>query len=129
MFDTVVSVNDDDNTITLSGNTWLTYGNVAFGETESGSASINILSYTGLFNIITNGEYYNDTNIFESVNPLSRMIFAGDTIKTNNDTLIVESVDYTNNVIYTTTNASVSSNTIISVKRNFSTTDVIILGQ
>ena len=124
VYDTVVAVDDINETVTLSGNTWLSYGNVATVQANVGTNAINIVSYTGAFDVITNGIYVNPDNIFESVNPLTYMVYPGDTIQTDNDTLLVDSVDYTNNVIYTTTNVTAPTESLMSVMRNFVTNEV-----
>jgi hypothetical protein len=123
----IASINTISNTVTLTSNTWLTFGNVAFVSSSTGSNAINILSLTGTYDIINNGEYSNTSY------PLKDIVYAGDRILIGSNTSnsrIVSSVDYTNGIIYLSSNANLTStNTRMSVNRTLSAqTSVRIYG-
>lgn len=121
----VVGIDTVSNTLTLATNTWLTFANVAYVSTSSGSNAINILSVTKSYDVINNGNYSN------TAYPIKDIIYPGDTVKINNDTYTTKLVDYANNIVYTTTNISSStSNSFISVNRTLSAqTNVLLFGR
>ena len=119
----VASVNPSANTVTLQNNVWLTFANVATISANSGSNTISVLSLTGSYDIINNGNYAN------SAYPLMDIVRAGDKILISNNTVkSVSSVDYSNNIIKLTTNLTGNTiNTLLSVNRTFVASDGSIL--
>ena len=117
----IASVNSVSNTVTLVSNTWLTYPNVAYVYASSGSNTINIISLTGSYDIINNGNY-SDKNY-----PLKDIVYTGDTLKIsgNNTIFSVIGVDYTNGKIKVSPILSNVSNSTISVKRTFGPTNSV----
>jgi hypothetical protein len=111
------------NTATLKDNVWLTYANVAYVHANSGSNVINISSLTGSYNIVNGGAYSNTSY------PLKDIVFAGDKVLVANNTeKTVQSVDYVQGTVTLTTNLSSNANSLMSVQRTVSTTDVLIYG-
>jgi hypothetical protein len=122
----IISVDRVANTITIDSNTWLTFPNVAYVSSATTTKVLNILSLTGAYDIINNGNYSNTSY------PLKDIVYAGDKILIGSNTSnsrTVSSVDYANGLIYLTSNASLSSaNTLLSVNRTVSAqTDVRIM--
>jgi len=105
------SINYLANTITLTTNTWLTFGNVAIVSSNANSCTINITALTDSYNIINNGVYSN------TAAPLRDIIKTGDVVQTGNMTGIVKSVNYSSNVITLTANLTYSSSGYMSVRR------------
>ena len=119
----VIKLNYTSNTVTLKDNTWLTFANVASISGNVGSNIINILSLTGLYDYINNGQYSN------TMYPLMDIVFAGDKLQiSNNSTLTVQGVDYVNGKITVTSNLTANSNSLLSVNRTISTACVKIYG-
>jgi hypothetical protein len=120
----VITIDSTNNTITLDSNTWLTYPNVAVVSGQSGSNLINILEYTGAYDIINFGNYI-DPNV-----PLLDIVFAGDHILVDNNTSkLVESVDYDNGIITLTTNLTDDTNSYMAVNRTFSANSSLVSNQ
>jgi hypothetical protein len=107
------SINYLANTITLTTNTWLTFGNVATVRANPSTSTINITAITDSYNIINNGVYSN------TAAPLRDIIKAGDTIETGNMIRTVQSVNYSTNVITLTANLTYGSNGYLSVRRTY----------
>jgi hypothetical protein len=107
------SINYIANTITLTTNTWLTFGNVAIVSSNANSCTINIIALTDSYNIINNGVYSN------TAAPLRDIIKVGDIIQTNNMTSTVSSVNYSTNVITLTANLTYESSGYLSVRRTY----------
>ena len=107
----VISVNLSSNTVVLNDNVWLTFTNVASVTATAGQNTINIVSLTGTYDLINNGDY-SDANL-----PLKDIVFAGDAVKVNNETKIVSSVDYANGIITLTTNLTNNVSSNMSVNR------------
>ena len=120
----VVNVHSNGaNTALLKDNVWLTYANVAYVHANSGSNVINISSLTGSYDIV-NGNAYSNTAY-----PLKDIVFAGDKVLVANNTeKTVQSVDYVQGTVTLTTNLSSNANSLMSVQRTVSTTDVMIYG-
>lgn len=121
----VLSVLDGDaNTVVLRDNTWLTFANVAYGSATASGNVININTLTGAYDIINNGDYTNP------LNPLEDIVFVGDSVLiANNTERTVTSVDYVNSKIYVSpVMANTTANGLVSVRRNFSATDIQIFG-
>ena len=111
------------NTVILKDNVWLTYANVASVRANSGSNVINIVSLTGSYNIVNNGTYSNTQY------PLKDIVFAGDKVLVANNTeKTVQSVDWEGGTVTLTTSLANTVNSLMSVQRTVSTTDVIIYG-
>jgi hypothetical protein len=121
----IIGLDAANNTLKLASNTWLTYGNVAFVSTSTGSNVINILHTTNAYEYINNGNYSNTSY------PLKDIIYAGDTVKIGANTYTAKLVDYANNIVYTTTNILANtSNSYISVNRTLSAqTHVTLYGR
>ena len=113
-----------NNQVRLESNVWLTFANVANITAIAGSNTINIVSLTGAYDIINNGNYSN------TAYPLKDIVYAGDKVKiANNNTLTVSSVDYSsgNGKIYVTGTIAYNSNSLLSVNRTLTTTSVQII--
>lgn len=111
------------NTVILKDNVWLTYANVAYVTANSGSNVINITSLTGSYDIVNNGEYSNTQY------PLKDIVYAGDKVLVANNTeKTVQSVDWEGGTVTLTTSLANTVNSLMSVQRTVSTTDVIIYG-
>ena len=120
--DSVIEEIDSINSqITLGDDVWLTFANVATVTANAGSNTINITSLTGSYDIINNGNYSD----FEY--PLKDIAFVGDKVLiANNTEKIISEIDYVNNIIYLTTNLTNDSDSLMSVNRTFTATDVKI---
>ena len=120
----VVSVtNGESNTVVITDNVWLTFANVAYIDAAASGNVININTITNSYNIINNGSYTNPNR------PLEDIVYAGDMILVANNTQRqVTHVDYINGKIYVDPVLTNSANGLLSVKRTFSTTDVVIYG-
>lgn len=117
----VVSVNSNLRNIILKDKVWLTYPNVAIIQANSGSNVINILTTTGSYDIVNNGEYSNPYY------PLLDVVFAGDLISIpNNTTKTVTSTDILGNKIYVNSVFSQNSYGYLSVNRTINSTNVTI---
>ena len=111
------------NNVVLKDNVWLTYANVAYVTANASSNVINITSLTGSYNIVNGGAYSNTQY------PLKDIVFAGDKILVANNTeKTVQSVDWEDGIIILTSNLANVVNSLMSVQRTVSTTDVIIYG-
>lgn len=118
-----VNVGPLANTVTLKDNVWLTYANVASVTSNSGSNVINIVSLTGSYDIVNNGNYSNTQY------PLKDIVFAGDKVLVANNTeKTVQSVDWVGGTVTLTTSLANTVNSFMSVQRTVLTTDVIIYG-
>jgi hypothetical protein len=118
------SIDGTANTVTLKDNVWLTFANVAYAIGNSGSSIINISSLTNSYNVVNNGNYSN------TAYPLRDIVRAGDKVLlANNTSRQVANVDYSRSIIYLTTTLSANSgNSLLSVNRTFTTSNVIIYG-
>jgi hypothetical protein len=104
------------NQITLQDSTWLTFANVANVVGTAGSSQINIVSLTGSYDIVNNGNYSNTDY------PLKDIVRAGDKILVpNNSVLTVSSVNYTTNngIIFLNGTLTNTTNGYMSVNRTF----------
>ncbi len=118
-----VNVSASSNTVTLKDNVWLTYANVASVTANSGSNVINIVSLTGSYNIVNNGEYSNTQY------PLKDIVYAGDKVLVANNTeKTVQSVDWAGGTVTLTSSLANTVNSFMSVQRTVLTSDVIIYG-
>ena len=106
--------------ITLSALTW---SNVAMVQANSGGTTIDVKYLTNSYNVINDGIYT------DPAYPLKDIVFAGDKILVANNTeKTVQSVDWEGGTITLTSNLTNVSNSLMSVMRTVSTTDVIIYG-
>lgn len=111
------------NNVVLKDSVWLTYPNVAYVTANAGSNLINITSLTGSYNIVNGGAYSNTQY------PLKDIVFAGDKILVANNTeKTVQSVDWEGGTVTLTSGLANTVNSLMSVQRTVSTTDVIIYG-
>ena len=116
----VNSSNDTSNVITLTSNTWVVFGNVAYATGNSGQNHINITSITNNYGLVKGGMdslYYNLTpNI-----TLSDIVRVGDNVRfTGANTYVVSSVNSGNNTVYFTTNLTSNViNNLMSVNRSY----------
>lgn len=116
-----------NNQVKFESNTWLTYSNVAVATGNSGQNTINIVSLTGAYDIINNGNYSNTDFTF---GPLMDIVYVGDSVLIGNNTSkVVKSIDYANGIITLTTNLSANANSYLSVKRNFIANSTIVSDQ
>jgi hypothetical protein len=125
IYSQILSVDSVSNTAVIRDNVFLAYANVAYAKCNTSNTEINISSITNQYDLVNNGEY-------SDANKLKDIIFNGDTIKLySNSTQIytgtVAFVHYANNtVIVTPAPSFTSSNTLVSISRNVTTTDVQI---
>ncbi len=105
LYSTVTSVNLASNTVTVSDNVFLRFANVAFGNTISSNAQINITEVTKQYDLINNGEWSNtDYKLYD-------LAFIGDSIRvyanaTHDYTGTITYVSYGNNAIFVTPSPS-----------------------
>jgi len=117
----VVNVDHANNKLIIEQNPWLTFSNVATITANSGSNTINIVSFTGYYNII------NDNNYSDPNNPLQDIVFAGDKILiANNDIQTVLEVNYANNIIILKNNLTNNAASLMSVNRTINSNNVKI---
>lgn len=114
VFSKIVSVNPIANTFTIETSTFLTYQKVAKAKATAYTNTINILSLTGTYDIINNGNYSN------TAYPLRDIVYVGDKVSVpNNGTKVVTGVDYTNGIITVSDIFTANANGLMSVIRNF----------
>jgi hypothetical protein len=110
----IVGVNENDDTITLESNVWLTFANVATVTGNSGSNILNISSLTGAYDLVNNGNYSDDNY------PIRDIVYVGDSILVDNNTSkVVSTVDYVNGRITLASNLSSNTNSYLAVNRKF----------
>lgn len=109
----VIKVNHLNSTITVEGNVWMTFPNVATITANSGSSTINITRVvTDSYNVVNSGTYSN------TAYPLMDILYPGDTVLVANNTeKVISSVDYANGKIYLTSNLSSAANSYLHVRR------------
>lgn len=118
----VIAVDATSNRITIKENTWLTFANVAYITGYAGSNALNVISLTGSYDIINNGNYSN-TNY-----PLKDVVYIGDTVKFGNDTpKTVARINYADSIIYLTSNLTSNANSLLSVNRTFDPTNRVVI--
>jgi len=120
----VIKVDQNASTITVTGNVWMTFPNVAMVTANSGSNIINITRViTDSYNIINSGTYSN------TAYPLMDILFTGDTVLVANNTAkVISSVDYANGKIYLTSNLSSAANSYLNVRRTSWVANSSLLG-
>lgn len=129
VYSTVTEVIDSNaNVAIMRDNVFLAFANVAISNVVISNNRINITSVTDQYDLINNGEYSNTQNKLEDI------VFTGDSIRvvdTFNTANVfhgtVSYVSYANGVIFANTTVTFSSNTAnVSVRRNISSSDVLI---
>jgi hypothetical protein len=125
VFSEIISVNAASNTAVITDNVFLSFANVATANVLTSNNRINILSLTGEYNVINNGEYSN------TANPMRDIVFVGDRIRVVNGASTfhgtVTHVSYSNNVIFANTTLGFTSTSAnVSIGRTLSSTDVDI---
>lgn len=129
VYSTITSVGDtSSNVAVLKDNVFLAFANVAVANVVLSNNRINIRSVTEQYDVINNGQYSNTQN------KLLDIVFIGDGIRvvdTSNTANVfhgtVSYVSYANGVIFANTTLTFSSNTAnVSVRRNISSSDVLI---
>ena len=121
----VLSVNYTTNNAVISDNVFTSFANVATATVRPSNNRINILSLTGQYDLINNGEYSNTQN------KLRDIAFIGDRIRVVSGASVfhgtITYVSYSNNVIFANTTLSfASNNAMISIARDIVSTSVII---
>jgi hypothetical protein len=122
----ITSANAVSNTATIKDSIFLTYINVAYATANSGTNTINILSLTGTYDQVNNGQYRDPTY------KLKDIIQVGDRVALygTNPFNYVSSVDYINNKIYcvgnfTSAAGNASSTPVtLNIRKTLSTTGV-----
>ena len=125
VFSEIISVNAASNTAVITDNVFLSFANVATANVLTSNNRINILSLTGQYDVINNGEYSNTANKMRDI------VFVGDRIRVVNGASTfhgtVTHVSYSNNVIFANTTLGFTSTSAnVSIGRTLSSTDVDI---
>lgn len=125
VYSEVLSVNYTTNNAIIRDNVFTSFANVATANVVTSNNRINILSLTGQYDIINNGEYSNTSN------KLRDIAFIGDRIRVVSGSSVfhgtITYVSYPNNVIFANTTLGFTSNSAnVSIARNIVSTDVII---
>jgi hypothetical protein len=123
VYSEIISVNYTSNTAVIRDNVFMSFANVATANVTTSNDRINILSTTGEYDVINNGEYSNTANEIRDI------IFAGDRIRvvSGSDTFhgTVSWISYSNNVIAANTTIPFSSNSAnVSIGRTIATSNV-----
>ena len=123
VFSEIISVNHVGNTAVIRDNVFLSFANVATANVLTSNNRINILSATGQYDVINDGQYSNTANKMRDI------VFIGDRIRVVNGASTfhgtVTYVSYSNNVIFANTTIPFSSNTAnVSIGRTIATTNV-----
>jgi len=125
VYSEIISVNQASNTAVITDNVFLSFANVATANVLTSNNRINILSLTGQYDVINNGEYSNTANKMRDI------VFVGDRIRVVNGASTfhgtVTYVSYSNNVIFANTTLGFTSTSAnVSIGRTLSSTDVDI---
>jgi hypothetical protein len=125
VFSSIISVNQASNTAVITDNVFLSFANVATANVLTSNNRINILSLTGEYDVINNGEYSNTANKMRDI------VFVGDRIRVVNGASTfhgtVTYVSYSNNVIFANTTLGFTSTSAnVSIGRTLSTASVNI---
>lgn len=129
VYSTVTEVIDSNaNVAIMRDNVFLAFANVATANVVLSNNRINITNITNQYDLINNGEYSNTQNKLQDI------VFTGDSVRvvdTSNTQNVfhgtVSYVSYANGVIFANTTVTFSSNTAnVSVRRNISSSDVLI---
>jgi hypothetical protein len=125
VFSDIISVNQISNTAVIKDNVFLSFANVATANVLTSNNRINILSLTGEYDVINNGEYSNTANKMRDI------VFVGDRIRVVNGSSTfhgtVTYVSYSNNVIFANTTLGFTSTSAnVSIGRTLSSASVNI---
>ena len=125
VFSDIISVNQISNTAVIRDNVFLSFANVATANVLTSNNRINILSLTGEYDVINNGEYSNTANKMRDI------VFVGDRIRVVNGSSTfhgtVTYVSYSNNVIFANTTLGFTSTSAnVSIGRTLSSASVNI---
>jgi hypothetical protein len=120
-----LSVNYTTNNAIIRDNVFTSFANVATANVLTSNNRINILSLTGQYDLINNGEYSNTQN------KLRDIAFVGDRIRVVSGASVfhgtITYVSYSNNVIFANTTLGFTSNTAnVSIARDIVSTSVMI---
>lgn len=123
VFSEIISVDYTSNTAIIRDNVFMSFANVATANVIASNNRINILSTTGEYDVINNGEYSNTANEIRDI------IFAGDRIRVvsgaNTFHGTVSWISYSNNVIGANTTIPFTSNSAnVSIGRTIATSNV-----
>ena len=121
----VLSVDYTTNNAIIRDNVFTSFANVATANVLTSNNRINILSLTGQYDLINNGEYSNTQN------KLRDIAFIGDRIRVVSGANVfhgtITHVSYSNNVIFANTTLGFTSNNAnVSIARDIVSTSVII---
>jgi len=111
----VIGVNSAANTITLQDNVWTYFANVAVANTIN-NIQLNIMSLTGSYDFINNGNYSNTDY------PMKDVIRVNDVLYVNGTSQTVSSVNYETNVVTLSGALSSGGNGLVSISRTMSST-------
>ena len=123
VFSEIISVNHVGNTAVIRDNVFLSFANVATANVLTSNNRINILSATGQYDVINDGQYSNTANKMRDI------VFIGDRIRVVSGASTfhgtVTYVSYSNNVIFANTTIPFSSSTAnVSIGRTIATSNV-----
>jgi hypothetical protein len=111
----VIATNPAANTITLQDNVWTYFANVAVANTIN-NIQLNILSLTGSYDFVNNGNYSNTEY------PMMDVIRANDVLYVNGTSQTVSSVNYVTGVVTLNSALSAGGNGLVSISRTMSST-------
>jgi len=125
VYSEVVSVDNVNETAVIKDNVFLAFANVAIGNVATSCTQINIVSITDQYDIVNNGEYSNNQN------KLLDIAFVGDNVRVVSGASsfhgYITNINYTNKLITVNTAVGFTSNNAnVSIRRNISTSDVLI---
>lgn len=128
VYSEVLSVNYTSNNIVIRDNVFTSFANVATANVLTSNNRINILSLTGQYDLINNGQYSNTANKLRDIAFIGDRIRVVDTANTSNVFHgTVTYVSYPNNVIFANTTLGFTSNTAnVSIARDVVSNQVVI---
>lgn len=128
VYSEVLSVNYTTNNAIIRDNVFTSFANVATANVVTSNNRINILSLTGQYDIINNGEYSNTSNKLRDIAFIGdriRVVDAANTANVFHGTITY--VSYPNNVIFANTTLGFTSNSAnVSIARDIVSTSVVI---
>jgi hypothetical protein len=128
VYSSVLTVSYVTDTVVIKDNVFLAFANVAIANVRSSNTQINISEITNQYDLINNGEYSNTQNKLQDiifVNDHIRVVDGSNVANIFNGT--VTYINYSNGSIFANTTISFNSNSaLVSVRRNVTTTDVLI---
>lgn len=125
VYSEIVSVDNINETAVIKDNVFLAFANVAIANVSTSCTQINIVTITNQYDLINNGEYSNNQN------KLLDIAFIGNNVRVVSGSSSfyghITNINYANNIITVNTAIGFSSNNAnVSIRRNISTTDVLI---